>query len=251
MGEVVFLGTGRAVPTLSQENTHFAVVGESGAILIDCSGSPYPRLIRAGVDPSTLSALILTHFHPDHASGVPSLLLSLWLTGRRSPLDIYALETAIVAAEQMMTLYEYGSWPGMYPVRYHAIPSVQGAAVLNNEDFDITAAPGKHMIPAIGLRIKEKRTAAVLVYSSDTEPSAEIEELARGADLLIHEATGEGVGHSSAAQAAAVAQRAGAKRLVLVHYDREAVSSRSMLRDARRHFAGHVALARDFRRFTW
>jgi metal-dependent hydrolase (beta-lactamase superfamily II) len=37
------------------------------------------RLSKAGVDFNRLTDLILTHFHPDHVSGVPMLLMNMWL----------------------------------------------------------------------------------------------------------------------------------------------------------------------------
>jgi len=239
------------VPSPSQENTYFALVGQLSVLLIDCAGSPYRRLLKARIDPARISALIITHFHPDHVYGLPSFLLSSWLAGKKTPLDIHGPEAAIERAEQMMELYSYGSWRGMFPLQYHAIALTAGAAVLSDEDFEVTAAPGAHFIPAVGLRVRDRDTGAVFAYSSDTEPTSQIEELARGARLLIHEATGEGPGHSSAEQAGIVAQRAGVQQLALIHYDPAVTPPRQMLRDARRHFGGHVSLARDFRRFEW
>lgn len=251
MAEAVMLGTGRAVPSPSQENTYFALLGQDSALLIDCSGSPLRRLRKARIDPTRIDAVIITHFHPDHVYGLPSFLLSSWLVGRKAPLDIYGPEDAVGRAEQMMALYGYDAWPGMFPVRYHAIALTPAAVVLATQDFEVTAAPGVHHVPAIGLRVRDRRTGSVLVYSSDTEPAQQIEELARGARLLIHEATGESSGHSSAEQAGRVAQRAGVQELALIHYDPAATPRREMLRDARRQFGGRVSVARDFQRLPW
>lgn len=251
MAEAILLGTGRAVPTRTQENTYLVLAGEQHTLMVDCGGSPFRRLLKAGVSPTRLTAMILTHFHPDHVYGAPSLLLATWVAGRRAPLDVYGPEDTLARLRALMDLHQIGSWPEMYPIRYHPVALETGAPVLENEDFAITAAPGQHFIPVIGLRVFNRRSGAALVYGADTEPCEAIQTLAKDADILIHEATGERPGHSSAAQAGAVAAAAGVRHLALVHYDVEATPRRLLRAQALAAFDGKITVARDFTRLAW
>jgi ribonuclease Z len=98
-----------------------------------------------------------------------------------------------------------------------------------------------------------------IVYSGDTAPCEALVELAKGADLLIHEATfahahrqlAERSGHATALQAARIARQAGVRALVLRHFspryddERAEVKLTDLLREAQSVFP-HTSLAADF-----
>ncbi|MDW8327173.1 MAG: MBL fold metallo-hydrolase, partial [Anaerolineales bacterium] len=91
----------------------------------------------------------------------------------------------------------------------------------------------------------------VVVYGSDGSPSLEIQALAQGADILVHEATGLYPAHSSAEQAAEVARAAGVKRLILVHLSPLENDLAEQQAAAARIFGGPVFLGEDLERFEF
>ncbi len=92
----------------------------------------------------------------------------------------------------------------------------------------------------------------VIVYSGDTRPSESLAKLAKGADILIHEATlsdalaaaAERDGHSTAGGVAKLAAEAGVGRLILTHISARYKDPGVLLAEAKRHFPG-AEIAQD------
>ncbi len=245
MPVLTFLGTSAAIPDLDHENTALTLRDGEGVIMIDCSGSPLPRLQRAGIDQAEVSDIILTHFHPDHVGGLPLLLMNMWLMGRSQPLRIYGLHHCLERVEDMMGFFHWENWPGFFPVAFHRLPEQEGVIVLERAGLQILASPVKHVIPTLGLRCL-RQGKPLFAYSCDTEPCAAVVKLAEGSPILIHEATGEGVGHSSAAQAGEIARESGVKTLFLVHYQVGELNEEQLVKEAGETFKGEVVIARDW-----
>jgi ribonuclease Z len=246
MLKLIVLGSSNAVATEGHENTHMVFVGTERTVLVDCVGSPLLRLEKAGVDHHDLTDLIITHFHPDHVSGVPLLLMDMWLLGRRKPLSIHGLLHTLERVEGLMGFFGWKQWPDFYPVSFCRVPEQEMSPVLECSDFRVVSSPVHHIVPTIGIRVEAKQSARVAAYSGDTEPCAEVVRLAAGADVLIHEAAGRGRGHSSAEQAAEIANRAEVASLYLIHYPTGSDASVNLVAEARRRYQGKVVLAEDF-----
>jgi ribonuclease Z len=246
MTKLIVLGSSNAIPTRDHENTHLALLSQNQTVLIDCVSNPILRLEQAGIDPLKITDIILTHFHPDHVSGVPLLLMNLWLMGRLVPLNIYGLDFTLERVKTMMNLYSWSDWPDFYPINFCSVALDEMASVFESDDLRVTSTPVRHFVPNIGLRIEFKDTGKSVVYSCDTEPCAEVERLAQGADVLLHEAAGLFPGHSSAAQAGEVARQAEVGALYLIHYPTGSYASGDPVAEAKTRFPGNVQLATDF-----
>jgi ribonuclease Z len=251
MASLTILGSAPAVADARQDNTHMLLVGEERMVLIDTSTNPILRLRQAGFDPTKLTDLFLTHFHPDHVSGVPILLLDLWLLGRKQPLNIYGLADTLDRTEKMMDLFGWLYWPNLFPVNLIRLADEEMHLALQTTEFSILTSPVRHMIPNIGLRVNFNQSGRSMAYSCDTEPCPEVVRLATDVDLLIHEATGAEHGHSSAAQAGEIARKARARKLMLIHYDSKSAETGQLIEQAHAIFQGPVELAQDFLTIEW
>jgi len=246
MSKVIILGTSNSIPSKNHENTHFVIIGENRNILVDCVGNPIVRLEDAGLDINDLTDIIVTHFHPDHVSGVPLLLENMWLMGRTKPLSIYGLHFTMDRLEDLMGFYGWAEWPNFFPVVFYRLPESEMALVMDIDEFKIVSSPVHHMIPTIGLRVESKKTGKILSYSCDTEPCEQTVRLADGADILIHEAGGAIFGHTSAEQAGEIATKAEVGKLYLIHYPTGRYKKGDLVAEAARTFRGEVILAKDY-----
>jgi len=88
--EITLLGTSAGVPTRHRGLAAAAVDPGGGRLwLVDCGEGTQQRLLAAPhLRPSRLERVLLTHLHGDHCLGLPGLLATLGLTGRRAPLSV-------------------------------------------------------------------------------------------------------------------------------------------------------------------
>ena len=249
MPELIILGTAASVPDADHDTVGQVLCGPDWAVLVDCGGSPLHKLARVGVELESVRAVILTHRHADHIYGLPLLVQGLWLGGRIDPLPIYGPKEALDTSHSLLELFSLAERPDMFSLEWHSVPLREARQVIEIEGVQITATPVDHReVQALAFRFENRRTRRSIVYSGDTEPCPTVVRLAAGADLLLHEASGEFPGHSSPSQAAKVASKAGVERLALTHYPVLEVDLEAW-RQSAAGFPGPVILARDGDRY--
>ena len=255
MAQVILLGTGAALSDQTREHTYMVVQGEQSAILVDCAGSPVQRLSQAGVALDRIDHVILTHHHPDHIYGLSVFLLDLWLAGRKKVLHLHGLPETLRAIQTIMGAFEWERWfkAGFFPVAFDPVSDAAIGLQVVTPEFSVSTTATQHLLPSIATRIVSLRSGKAVVYSSDTQVCDSVVDLARGVDILFHEATTIDrpvVGHSSARQAGTQARRAGVTKLVLVHLPPHG-DVKKIHAAASKTFGGKVVVGKDFARFKF
>jgi ribonuclease Z len=216
MRRMILLGVGTAVPDADRECTHMVWDAPGGPLLIDAGGSAYARLLRAGLDPQGLRGIVLTHSHADHIYGFPILLSQLFLAGRTEAIPVYGTLPTLQSARALWEASQIADYS--VPVRWIEVEA--GGDLPLEAAYRVRTAATEHFRPCLALRLEEPDGSRAVVYSADTQPCPAVTALAKGAAVLIHEATARKpqAGHTTPRQAGEVAAHAGVGRLVLVHF---------------------------------
>jgi ribonuclease Z len=286
---LAILGSGSAVPDPVRGNPSQAVTIDQTTLLFDCGERTTVNLVSAGINPLDVDALFFTHLHWDHISDFGFFAISSWNCGRRRELPIFGPPGTAAMVEA--SLYGVHRCDVEYLQRYvRALPdhitdrpSVDPPFRVHEMDvgwrwerdgFQVIAGAVEHHqrlgVPSIGYRIESKH--GVVALSGDTAPCEEVVELARDADILVHDCAfldeiieaREMWSHSGPTGAGKVAAAANVKTLVLTHLGpytspEPSISMASMyygegwgpeiweqiVRKAEAQFGGEVILGRD------
>lgn len=151
--DLLFLGTSSGTPTRGRNVSGVALLEASGKgwYLIDCGEATQHQLLRTPLTLYGLRAIFITHVHGDHCFGLPGLLASAGMTGRKEPLEIIA--PAAIEGWVRATL-EMSQSRLPYELGFHAIETFEG---WRNPQIRIEAFALSHRVPSWGYRFTEAR----------------------------------------------------------------------------------------------
>ena len=273
---LILLGTGGGPrPRKANSASAQVIVANEAAYVVDCGDGVARQLAFAGVPLPKLRHVFISHHHSDHNADYGNLLWLAWTAGLRTRVDTWGppplekmtkLFFEMNAQDIDTRIADEGRVPLIPLVQVHEL--TQGGLVMQDENVKVTAALVHHppVVPSFGYRFDGADRS--IVISGDTAPSDNLIKLARGADILVHDALYvPGVErlvarvpnatalkqsilshHTSAEDAGRVAQAAGVKKLVLSHLvppDDPAITEQMWIDAARTHFRGEVILGKD------
>jgi ribonuclease BN (tRNA processing enzyme) len=215
-----FLGSGDAFGSGGRLQTclHLSGAGD-GSVLLDCGASSLVALKGAGLHPSDVGWVLLTHLHGDHFGGLPFLVLDGQFARRARPLVVAGPPGVRGRVEAAMEILFPGSTSvaRRFEVTYvelaDRVPVVVGPARVT--PFAVEHPSGA---PPHALRVEYGgRTVA---YSGDTQWTDSLVDAAQGADLFVCEAYTFDRPvrfHLDHATLRARRERLGARRIILTH----------------------------------
>ena len=226
MFEILFLGTGASVPSRDRSLPCVAVRQGRSISLFDCGEGSQRQLMISPFSFMKIDRIFITHLHGDHILGLPGLLQTMGMSGRKDPVSVYGPTGLLKALKSMLDACE-GELE--YELR---IEEVEGDEEFSFDSFDVTVFRTVHNTPSVGYVYREhdrpgifnkekaeklgltpgedfsrlqagetvngvapnqvigpRRPGCSLVYTGDTVPCRDIENASKDVDVLIHEAT--------------------------------------------------------------
>lgn len=103
----ILLGTGSGMPELDKNQSSLYVNVNGKHLLFDCGEGVSKQLLKHHLDNNVLDAIFISHYHPDHISGLFMLLQMLKIQKREKPLQLFLPERPAALVETLQFLYTF------------------------------------------------------------------------------------------------------------------------------------------------
>jgi len=223
MIEIIFLGVGEAFDErLSNTSVLIRYVNgmSSATVLLDCGFTAPPQFWKQELDVDELDGIWISHFHGDHSFGLPALLVRFWEEGRKKVLTLLGQKGIEFFTRKSLDLAYSGFFEKMgFPLRFIEVEPNKEIEIFG---LSLQSAENSHAQRDLALKIGAQGKS--IYYSGDGKHTTECMELARGSQLIIHEAfhmDGEMPGHGTVKGAIDMAKQCEAQTLAIVHIQRD------------------------------
>lgn len=273
---LILLGTGGGPrPRPNSNASAQVIVGRDGLYVVDCGDGVARQLVLAGLSLADLRHIFITHHHSDHNADYGNLFLLAWTAGLRTRVDTWGPPPMQKMTRLFFEMNEYDvairiADEGRTPLAplIHPHDVVRGGPVTESGHMKVTAALVEHPLVSPAFAYRFDAGDRSIVISGDTARSDALIALARGADVLVHEALHPAgvdrlaarmpqastlkphllASHTTAEDCGRIAAAAGVKTLVLSHFvpaDDPLISDDMWREQAAKHFHGRIIVGKD------
>jgi ribonuclease Z len=276
------LGSSSALPTSKRFTAAHVLNVHERFFLIDCGEGAQMQLRKYKIKLGKINHIFISHIHGDHVFGLFGLISSFNLLGRENDLHIFGppdLEPIIHGYLKDFYINLF------FEIIFHPVNCTRSVRIYEDDKIKVNTIPMKHRIPTCGFLFREQKklpnlrkemiekfdipiskrqgikegdsfTPKTFAYCSDTSYNEGILTQIRNVDLLYHEATygcdlqelARETMHSTASEAARLARKASAKKLVIGHFSARYKDLTPLLAEAKTVFA-NTFVAEDGKTF--
>ncbi|MFK4944242.1 MBL fold metallo-hydrolase [Lactococcus garvieae] len=226
------LGVWGGYPTRDAGTTSYLLQSEEGFNLLLDAGSRAVTELEHELSPNDLDAIILSHYHEDHIADLGAL---------RQYRQLQTVKPEILPI--------YGHQENEYEFSKLSLENVSEGIAYDVENgtsvgpFDIQFLKTVHPIICYAMRIVERATGQVLVYTGDTGYFAGLVDFSKDADILLADVyffkdKAKMPNHLSSVEAGEIAAQANVKKLILTHLPQ--VGDLQVLREEAQEVAGNI-----------
>jgi ribonuclease BN (tRNA processing enzyme) len=278
--KLVLLGTAAGpVPGRSRQMTSHVMLSNGAAYVLDCGLGVTNQYAGSGIPFSALNSIFITHHHADHNIEYGPLLIIGWIQGMKNGVRAFGPPPLQQMTDDFMKAYKttVDFWAEdlkMQPFTTVNVSEISGVGpVMQDDNVKVSAILVEHppVKPALGYRFDFKDRS--IAFSGDTAPLDAVAEMAKGADVLVHEtmylqaveayikdqiAKGRPVkfepfmahmkaDHTPIEDVGRIAQKAGVKTLVLSHLTPalDSISDDTWRAPAAKYFKGEIIVGKD------
>jgi ribonuclease BN (tRNA processing enzyme) len=228
------LGVWGGYPTRDAGTTSYLLQSEEGFNLLLDAGSRAVTELEHELSPNDLDAIILSHYHEDHIADLGALR------------QYRQLQTV---KPEMLPIY--GHQENEYEFSKLSLENVSEGIAYDVENgtsvgpFDIQFLKTVHPVICYAMRIVERATGQVLIYTGDTGYFAELVDFSKDADILLADVyffkdKAKMPNHLSSVEAGEIAAQANVKKLILTHLPQ--VGDLQVLREEAQEAAGNISV---------
>jgi ribonuclease BN (tRNA processing enzyme) len=243
--KLTVLGCGTPLSGAEKATSGYLIDDGKVSLVFDLGFGSFKNLQRIA-QAKNINHVFFSHMHLDHIGDFPSFLyhrngLVYMKTSQPSPVSVFG-------PEGIRKYYDFckqniDHLADLYPVAIEELESSKKRI----GNYTITTNNLKHYEkPCLGYRIESE--GKTIVYSGDTGYCEELIELAYNADLLVIECTfskeKKDGGHMNSTDCGLIAQKAGAKKVLLTHIGEDA-AQKDVVREVKEHFSGKILVAHD------
>lgn len=151
--EIHILGCGAALPTSKRSPTAQVVQLNEQLFLVDCGEGTQAQLRKMKIKFLRIDHIFISHLHGDHYLGLPGLISTMHLLGRKKDINIYAPK----GIDEIMEVNLKHSFTQLnFEINYHFTDHKEQEILLEKDTFSIKSIILKHRIPCTGFLFQEK-----------------------------------------------------------------------------------------------